>query len=123
MKDRLKKLLAIALVAVIAVPLTSAPALAGGYRHDDRGHYSNRVYHHSNRYSSNQVWTAVGVGLLGGALIGAATTRPAPVYYQEPPVVYVPPPVYVERPVYDERPVYPQPPPSLRYDPWCRCYR
>ena len=38
MKDRLKKLLAIALVTVIAVPLTSAPALAGGYRHDDRGH-------------------------------------------------------------------------------------
>ena len=72
MKDRLKKILAIALVTVIAVPLTSAPALAGGYRHDDRGHYSNRGYHHGNRYSSNQVWAAVGVGLLGGALVLAA---------------------------------------------------
>ena len=121
MKDRLKKLLAIALVTVIAIPLTSAPALADGYRHDDRGHYSNRGYHHSNRYSSNQVWAAVGVGLLGGALIAA--TRPAPVYYQQPPVVYVPPPAYVEPPVYVPPPAYAPPPTYLRYDPWCRCYR
>ena len=117
MKDRLKKLLTIALVTVIAVPLTSVQALADGYHHGNRG------YHHDNRYSSNQVWTAVGVGLLGGALIGAAASRPAPVYYQEPPVVYVPPPVYVERPAYVQQPVYAQPPSYLRYDPWCRCYR
>jgi len=113
MKNSLRKLLATTLVAVVAVSLSSPEALAGG-------HYNG---HHGDHYNNNRVWAAVGVGILGGALIGAAVNRPAPVYYQQPPVVYVPPPVYVERPVYVQQPAYVPPPSYLRYDPWCRCYR
>ena len=118
MKIRPSRLFAIGLIAALAVPLTSSEAVAGGYYHGGYGHHGG---HHGGYYRGNPVWTAVGVGLLGGALIAA--TRPAPVYYAPPPAVYVPPPVYVEPPVYAPPPVYATPPTYLRYDPWCRCYR
>ena len=118
MKARPSRLFTIGLIAALAAPLTVTEAVAGGYYHGGHGH---RGDHHGGYYRGNQVWAAVGVGLLGGALIAA--TRPAPVYYQQPPVVYVPPPAYVEPPVYVPPPAYTPPPTYLRYDPWCRCYR
>lgn len=118
MKARPYRLFTICLIAALAAPLTATEALAGGYDHGDRGY---RGDHHGGYYRGNPVWAAVGVGLLGGALIAA--TRPAPVYYPPPPAVYVPPPVYVEPPAYVQQPVYVPPPTYLRYDPWCRCYR
>jgi len=123
MKTSIKKLVAITLVAVMAVPLCSTEVLAGGY-HNGYG-YNNHGGYHGNYYNSNQMWAAVGVGVLGGALIGAASARSAPVYYQEQPTVYVQPPVYVQRPVYVQQPVYVQPPPTsyLVYDPACGCLR
>ena len=118
MKARPSRLFTIGLIAALAAPLTATEAVAGGYYHGGNGH---RGDHHGGYYRSNPVWAAVGVGLLGGALIAA--TRPAPVYYQQPPVVYVPPPVYVEPPAYVPQSIYVPQPTYLRYDPWCRCYR
>ena len=129
MKNNLRKLVATGLVAIMAVPLCATEALAGGYR-NGYGH-GNHGRGHGNSYSSNQMWAAVGIGVLGGALIGAASSRPAPVYYQEQPTTYVEPPVYVQQPAYARPPVYVQPPvyiqapPAtyLRYDPRCGCLR
>lgn len=123
MENRLRKLVTTGLVAIMAILLCATDALAGGYRNGYGHNYHGG--NHGNHYSSNQMWAAVGVGVLGGALIGAAAARPAPVYYQEQPTVYVQPPVYVQQPVYMQPPAYMQPPPAsyLRYDPRCGCLR
>jgi hypothetical protein len=128
MKKSLRKLVGTALIVIMAAPLCSTEALAGGYHHGYNYHgyrHNNYGGYHGNYYSSNQLWTAVGVGVLGGALIGAASAQSAPVYYQQQPTVYLQPPVYVQQPVYVQPPVYMPAPPTYqyRYDPGCGCLR
>lgn len=133
MKNSLTKLVGTALIVILAAPLYSTEALAGGYHHGyQHNGYNNYGYKHNNyggyrgnHYSSSQLWTAVGIGVLGGALIGAASAQPPPVYYQQPQTVYVQPPVYVQQPYYVQPPVYMQAPPTsqYRYDPGCGCLR
>lgn len=104
-------------VAIAAVLSTLAlPAMADGY------------YHHRHHSDSGDVVAAGAIGLLGGALLGAALASPPapPVYYEPaPPVYYAPPPppvVYRPAPVVVYRqpaPIYAAAPMSAEHQAWC----
>ena len=110
---RLSKIAAPVAIAAVLSSL-ALPALADGY------------YHH--RHDRGDVAAAGAIGLLGGAILGAALASPpsAPVYYDPPPppVYYAPPPppvIYRPAPVvvYQQpAPVYAAPMPQ-EHQAWC----
>ena len=109
---RLSKIAAPVAIAAVLSSL-ALPALADGYHHR----------HH--RYDGGDVAAAGAIGLLGGALLGAALASPPspPVYYEPaPPVYYEPPVVYRPAPVVVYRqptPVYAAAPLSSEHQAWC----
>ncbi|PYE87362.1 BA14K family protein [Phyllobacterium leguminum] len=101
--------LAMASAAVVVAPLSISAASAhgwyggwggpgpywGGPRWGGPGPYWGGYRHHDHR----DAWAAGAIGLAAGAILGGALSQPtyaapyapAPVIYQQPPVVYYPP--------------------------------
>jgi len=84
-----------AIVSLFFTFILSTATITAHAGHGYHGYHSNRGYNHyhgSRSYYSDQIWTAVGVGVLTGVLVSMLTRPPQPkpqyVYYTpQPPVL------------------------------------